>query len=284
MNREQTDGRRLRYDYADPCWLANIRNLHGADLASPLDMNDVLRQRTSNHPHHRRLLRSQLSLRWLRRSSSDSTTSSLSSGSARRMTGTLEASVSYDQKPAARSDPATPREIMPTAVSKSSHCSVLSVSSNGFSNRKPAARCISLASKVQSPADGTRNIAPPQLPPQRFSLSNKVGKTIEITPGVILPLRDADETWECIKQDFFVPATCLSCTTEVCCIQDASFVLCPVCRVVSPLDCGNDCGAGGVGLGFTFDELFRWQSELLNEQRNRTQERLSPLNKGGGSF
>jgi len=293
---EQENGRRQKresswnegVDPADPSWLSHIRNLHGADLASPLrpaivGMNDALRQRTPNRPNRQRPLRSQLSLRGLRRTSCDSASSSLSSGSARQRTAafvekgttTLERSASFDQKPATRSVSPTPIAIMPAAVSERSHLSVPSVSSNSYPNLKPAARCISpsFLSMVQNNEPDTRSIAapppPPQLPP-RFSSSNIVGQTIEISPGVILPLRGAVETWECIKQDFFVPATCFSCTSEVCCIQDASFVLCPVCRVVGPLDegSGSGCGSGGVGLGFSFDDLFRWQAELLQEQRS----------------
>jgi hypothetical protein len=88
-------------------------------------------------------------------------------------------------------------------------------------------------------------------------------KMVEISPDVWVRLRGADETWACIEQDYFCPVTCFGCTLELCCIQDADFVLCPVCRVVSPMNGLGVREDGGVGLGFTFDDLAKWQSEIL---------------------
>jgi hypothetical protein len=101
---------------------------------------------------------------------------------------------------------------------------------------------------------------------------DNVRKTIEIMPGLRVPLRGAEETWNCIEHDFFLPVTCFACTTELCCIQDASYVLCPVCRVVGPMDAGaGDFGSTmGVGLGFSFDDLFQWQSEIVRRQQDAT--------------
>jgi hypothetical protein len=59
-----------------------------------------------------------------------------------------------------------------------------------------------------------------------------------------------EELRECIVRDF----TCLRRSGYGRrCIQDASYVLCPVCQVVSPAGggCDNDRGVGGIGLGFT---------------------------------
>jgi hypothetical protein len=110
------------------------------------------------------------------------------------------------------------------------------------------------------------------LPQELFSRLDNVSKTIEIMPGLRVPLRGAEETWKCIEQDFFLPVTCFACTTELCCIQDASYVLCPVCRVVGPIDAGDgDFGSTmGVGLGFRFDDLFQWQSEIVRRQQDAT--------------
>jgi hypothetical protein len=108
-----------------------------------------------------------------------------------------------------------------------------------------------------------------------------IRRTIEISPGVYVQLRGAEETWDCIKRDFFMPCTCYDCLRELCCIQDADYVLCPKCRVVSPMDTtfygsqsSNATAAsstsaasieqeGGVGLGFTFDDLLKWQAEII---------------------
>lgn len=105
---------------------------------------------------------------------------------------------------------------------------------------------------------------------------------IPIAPGVTARLRGADETWSCIERDCYSPTVCLACSLELCCIQDADFVICPVCKVVSPLEEGgfaSDVAAvstlegssstsssateQSVGLGFTLDDLGRWQFEII---------------------
>lgn len=91
---------------------------------------------------------------------------------------------------------------------------------------------------------------------------------IEIVPGHSTRLRGAQETWQCIEQDFFMPVTCLACGLDLCCIQDADYVLCPICKVISPMDnIEESIGIGGVGLGFTLDDLARWQSEIIKSRR-----------------
>jgi len=75
-----------------------------------------------------------------------------------------------------------------------------------------------------------------------------------------LRLRGAAETEACILQDFYMPALCVCCETELFCIQDADYVLCPKCYGISPFD-GNAPNrdqhilGGGIGLGFTFEDL-----------------------------
>lgn len=114
---------------------------------------------------------------------------------------------------------------------------------------------------------------------QGSSRSNQV--MIPIAPGVSARLRGADETWKCIERDFYLPVVCFACTMEMCCIQDADFVICPMCRVVSPLDgshassphLSNDWRAQReqtVGLGFTFEDLMKWQSEIVARRNGPT--------------
>jgi len=91
-------------------------------------------------------------------------------------------------------------------------------------------------------------------------------RMIEIFPGTHVRLRGADETWSAIRSDFYMPAVCLDCDVTVFCIEDAEFILCPHCRVISPLEnsvLSKPVGEGGVGLGFTFEQLSRWQEEIL---------------------
>ncbi|KAL7568643.1 hypothetical protein ACA910_022741 [Epithemia clementina (nom. ined.)] len=125
------------------------------------------------------------------------------------------------------------------------------------------------------------NSAPPMYQPPRRNQNHNhsAPETIlELGPGVYARLRGASETWHCIEHDFHLPVVCFACSMELCCIQDASYVLCPSCRTVSPIEeneynnnksrGGRDDGMdnGGVGLGFTFDELFKWQAEIVRRR------------------
>ena len=105
---------------------------------------------------------------------------------------------------------------------------------------------------------------------------------IEIAPGVTTRLRGAQETWQCVENDYYTPTTCYGCNSDICCILDASFVLCPSCKVVSPLlllvgnnaQQGQPPQGGGVGLGFTMENLRQWQHEILSQRRCRSSETI----------
>jgi len=91
-----------------------------------------------------------------------------------------------------------------------------------------------------------------------------ITSTIEVAPGEFLPLRGAAQC------DFYVPYNCAICNNiMIFCIEDADFVLCPLCRVMSPVEDADSCmpegqkgEEGGVGLGFPLDELAKWQDEI----------------------
>lgn len=85
---------------------------------------------------------------------------------------------------------------------------------------------------------------------------------IEIAPGQTARLRGSKETYFAVKHDFVISTCCLECQTDLCCVADASYVLCPLCRVVGPLEGGADDGQGGIGLGITRDILQQWQTEI----------------------
>ena len=92
---------------------------------------------------------------------------------------------------------------------------------------------------------------------------------IEIAPGLSTRLRGAKETWEAVENDFYMPCSCFCCQKDLLCIMDANYVLCPMCKVVSPLE---GCAApgsmeGGCGLGFTMEDLAQWQYEIVNKRR-----------------
>jgi hypothetical protein len=78
---------------------------------------------------------------------------------------------------------------------------------------------------------------------------------IEISPGVNVRLRGADETEKAIEQDYYMPAECLCCQAIILCIQNAEHVLCPDCRVVSRVEGSSSQGMRGVGLGFKYEDL-----------------------------
>jgi hypothetical protein len=95
---------------------------------------------------------------------------------------------------------------------------------------------------------------------------------VEIFPGVVVELRGAAEATEAIRNDFYMPLLCFCCETTIFCIQDADFVICPECRVVTSTTTTtiNDIQQqqyrkGGVGLGFTFTELQRHQAAIFLE-------------------
>lgn len=90
-----------------------------------------------------------------------------------------------------------------------------------------------------------------------------------------MKLRGAAETKEAIARDYFIPLECFACQETIFCIRDADYVICPACRTVSPLMeeevsvLEGEVREGGVGLGFTFDGLAKFQEEI---QRRRWQE------------
>ena len=85
---------------------------------------------------------------------------------------------------------------------------------------------------------------------------------IEIAPRVMARLRGAKETMECIERDFYTACPCLSCSVQLFSIADAEYVICPTCRVVSPIGMNANQG-GGVALGVTVDQLFDCQAEII---------------------
>lgn len=123
--------------------------------------------------------------------------------------------------------------------------------------------------------------APPAKPGARFytthdALTDKVAgfrkpepecTRIEVAPGITARLRGAKETMKCVENDFYLPTTCFCCSQDLFCIMDASFVLCPKCRVISPMEGSADGLEGGVGIGFTYDDLREFQTEILLRQQ-----------------
>jgi hypothetical protein len=111
------------------------------------------------------------------------------------------------------------------------------------------------------------------LPSNKTSPAYDDHAVIEVAPGEYWPLRSAAETLAAIEDDYFMPTSCATCCQTIFCIQDAKYVLCPECRVVSPMeddsthDDDDDQDSAscrhnarfGVGLGFTMEDLAKWQ-------------------------
>jgi len=71
---------------------------------------------------------------------------------------------------------------------------------------------------------------------------------IDVQPGMNQPLRLALETKAALEKGFVRQGICASCEVPMSCIQDAKFMLCPLCRYITALDC-EDKSAFGIGLG-----------------------------------
>lgn len=97
------------------------------------------------------------------------------------------------------------------------------------------------------------------------SSSRGARKMVEVIPGVHARLRGSEETYQAIQEDFYVPTICDCCSSTVFVIQDAGYVLCPDCRVVYTVEepSSRSRVEGGVGLGFKYKELIRWQQEII---------------------
>lgn len=73
-----------------------------------------------------------------------------------------------------------------------------------------------------------------------------------------------------ISVDFYQSVICVSCAVDIFSIADVSYVICPRCRVISPMigDTfeGREIKRYGLGLGFTYESLFKMQSEIIQDR------------------
>jgi hypothetical protein len=60
-------------------------------------------------------------------------------------------------------------------------------------------------------------------------------RMIPVLPGVELPLCGATETWQAMESGWYTQCTCPCCNLAMLCVDTAEFVVCPECRVVSPV-------------------------------------------------
>ena len=94
---------------------------------------------------------------------------------------------------------------------------------------------------------------------------------VDIAPGVKVPLRGVKETVKAVAKDYYANVSCFGCSLELCCIADVSYVVCPVCKVVSPMENptfeGKEVQRHGLGLGFTYEDLFKMQLEIIEDRK-----------------
>ena len=90
---------------------------------------------------------------------------------------------------------------------------------------------------------------------------------VEVCPGLSVPLRGSEATKTAVANNWYTPVTCFGCATQIYCIADVSYSICPLCRIVSPVE--EDIFRGevisrrwGLGLGFTDENLFEMHTEI----------------------
>lgn len=88
--------------------------------------------------------------------------------------------------------------------------------------------------------EAPRNIARPSPQPKQVM--------VEIQPGFSLPLRGSQETLDAVARGRVLNASCMVCCFCVVVKDDCDFVICPECRVVSPVE-GGPGTMQYVGLG-----------------------------------
>jgi hypothetical protein len=58
---------------------------------------------------------------------------------------------------------------------------------------------------------------------------------VEVAPGEFMPLRGSDETLQAIEMGYARIVTCFACSASLACVPDCELVICPDCRVISPI-------------------------------------------------
>jgi hypothetical protein len=111
-------------------------------------------------------------------------------------------------------------------------------------------------------------MGPPHIPFDRKPSIQKDPTSrleLEVSPGIFLPLHGSQETLSAMQQGQLVSCACFVCTLTIMCVPQASYVLCPDCRVVSPVErsavpmsmkygTALSGEVGGVGLGMKMEE------------------------------
>jgi hypothetical protein len=125
----------------------------------------------------------------------------------------------------------------------------------------------SYSSKAYVPGPPHISRLKPEVAPPHFSRLE-----LEVAPGLFLPLHGSQETLTAMQEGPLVSCNCFVCKQTVVCVPQALYVLCPDCRVVSPVATSKQIAAlpgemGGVGLGMKWAEYQKWLWESVHERR-----------------
>ncbi|CAB9496430.1 expressed unknown protein [Seminavis robusta] len=123
--------------------------------------------------------------------------------------------------------------------------------------------------QVSSMVSRFENATSATTPTQSNDANTKKSELVQIYPGMYVPLRSAQETKVAIANDFYRSIPCWSCSTSMFCILDAAYVICPTCRVISPLEDGSDGRVmvrRGLGMGFTGKTLCEMKRDNNNNK------------------
>ena len=96
------------------------------------------------------------------------------------------------------------------------------------------------------------------------SSSSNTPVEIEVAPGMCLPLRGSNETMMAVDCGRAVTVSCFMCETSLCCVQDCQLVLCPECRILSPVE--DHCPK----LYHSLPHLGGWQDDEEDENEQVT--------------
>lgn len=94
---------------------------------------------------------------------------------------------------------------------------------------------------------------------------------VEISPGHFIELRGSKETWKTLQRNFSRQTDCACCSTQIEFIQNVAMVLCPVCRIVIPMDNQN---GRGLGLGVKVQSEISWHHSMKDRFSGKDADRF----------
>jgi len=100
---------------------------------------------------------------------------------------------------------------------------------------------------------------------------------LEVVPNLWARLCGAEETLSRVREGFFLPVDCVICgRSDLCCVEDADYLICPSCRAVTPVlnapaQNGRTAqrGVPVAGLGLPLALVPEWLRYLRHGRRRR---------------